>query len=124
MISDKLNRKENEVMNAVYELSAGKERFLVSPYELAAVLPARGKYDEISLCRLLRSLALDGYFELVESERKGEPVYVIHMREAGLSYRRQDYQRRRSICFRWGVAAVGAVITFLVGLLLRTLFHS
>ena len=122
MISDRLNKKENEVMNAVFELSAGKERFILSPYELNAVLPAKAKYDEAVLGRVLRSLALDGYFELVESERKGEPVYVIHMREAGLSYRRQDYQRRRSVMFRWGVAAVGAVITFLIGLLLRAIF--
>ena len=123
MISDRLNKKENEVMNAVYELSSGKERFLVSPYELNAVLPAKGKYDEAVLGRVLRSLALDGYFELVESERKGEPVYVIHMREAGLSYRRQDYQRKRSILFRFGVAAAGAVVTFLVGIILRLIFN-
>lgn len=122
MISDRLNKKENEVMNAVYELSNGKERFLVSPYELAAALPARRKYDEALLERTLRSLALDGYFELVESDRKGEPVYVIHMREAGLSYRRQDYQRKRGVVFRWAVAAVGAVITFLVGILLKVIF--
>lgn len=122
MISDRLDRKESEVMNAVFELSGGKERFLVSPSELFAVLPARKKYDEAALGRTLRSLALDGYFEFVESERKGEAVYVIHMREAGLSFRRQDYQRKRGVCFRWGVAAIGAVITFLVGLLLKWIF--
>ena len=123
MINDRLNRKENEVMNAVYELSGGKERFLVSPYELSAVLPAKGKYDEAMLGKVLRGLALDGYFELVESERKGEPVYVIHMREAGLSYRRQDYQRKRSLCFRLILAVAGAAASFLVGALLRLLFQ-
>ena len=109
-------------MNAVYALSGGKERFLVAPYELAAILPPKGGYDEATLGRLLRGLELDGYFELVESQRRGEPVYVIHMREAGLSYRRQDAQRKRSVVFRWGVAAIGAVITFLVGILLRLIF--
>ena len=122
MISDKLNRRENEVMNAVYELSCGKERFLVSPYELAAVLPAKGKYDEASLERTLNSLALDGYFELVETDRKGEKTYVIEMREAGMSYRRRDYQRKRGLVFRILVAALGAVVTFLVGILLRAFF--
>lgn len=124
MISDRLNRRENEVMNAVFTLSAGKERFLVSPYELSAVLPARGRYDEASLERTLNSLALDGYFDFVETDRKGEKTYVIHMRDAGRSYRRQDYQRKRSICFRWTVAALGAVITFLVGILLKLIFHA
>lgn len=122
MISDRLNRRECEVMNAVFELSGGKERFLVSPYELTAVLPARGKYDEASLERTMNSLALDGYFEFVESDRKGEKTYVIHMREAGMSYRRQDYQRKRGLVFRIAVAAFGAVVTFLVGLLLRAIF--
>lgn len=123
MISDRLSRRESEVMNAVFTISGGKERFLVAPYELSALLPAKGKYDETAIERLLQALALDGYFELIRSERKGESVYVIHMREAGLHFRREDYQRRRSVCFRWGVAAVGAVITFLVGLLLRALFR-
>lgn len=123
MISDRLNKRENEVMNAVYELSGGKERFLVAPYELRAVLPAKGKYDEATLLRVLHSLELDGYFEMVESERKGEPIYVVHMREAGLSYRRQDYQRKRGVCFRFALAALGAVVTFVVGVLLRLIFR-
>ena len=122
MISETLNRRESEVMNAVYELSGGKERFLLSPCELAAVLPAKGKYSEETLERTLNSLALDGYFEFVESDRKGEKTYVIHMREAGMGYRRQDLQRKRGLVFRIAVAALGAVVTFLVGLLLRAIF--
>ena len=122
MISDRLNRRENEVMNAVFELSGGKERFLVSPGELAAVLPPRRKYDEASLERTMNSLALDGYFEFIETERKGEKTYVVRMRDAGLGYRRRDYQRKRGLVFRIAVAALGAVVTFLVGLLLRAIF--
>lgn len=122
MISDKLSRRENEVMRAVFELSDGKDRFLLSPYELAAVLPPKGNYNEESLERTLRALELDGYFDFIPSDRKGEKTYVIHMREAGLAFKRSDAQRKRSICFRWGVAAVGAVITFLIGLILRLVF--
>lgn len=123
MISDKLNKRENEVMSAVFTLSGGKERFLVSPYELSALLPPRARPDEAELERLLYSLSLDGYFEFVESERKGEKTYVVHMREAGMNYRREDYQRKRGVLFRFAVAALGAVITFLVGFLLKAIFH-
>lgn len=122
MINDKLNRRENEIMRAVFELSGGKERFLLFPYELSAVLPAKAKYTEEVLEQTLRALELDGYFDFVCSERKGEKTYVIHMREAGLAFKRSDRQRKRLICFRWGVAAVGSVITFLIGLLLRCIF--
>ncbi len=70
----------------------------------------------------MRTLEMDGYFDFVLSERKGEKTYVIHMHEAGLAYKRSDIQRRRSVYFRWGVAAVGAVITFFIGLVLRIIF--
>ena len=123
MINDKLNRKENEVMRAVFTLSEGKERFLISPYDLAAFLPAKGNYNEETLERTLRALELDGYFDFVPSDRKGEKVYVIHMREAGLAFQRSDTQRKRSVYFRWGVAAVGAVITFIIGLVLKLIFQ-
>ena len=109
-------------MNAVFLLSGGKERFLAAPCEILSVLPSKANYDEEKLERVLRSLELDGYFEVISSDRKGEKIYVVHMREAGLSYQRTDAQRRREICFKWGVAAVGAVITFLIGLFLRLIF--
>ena len=122
MLSEKLNKRENEVMNAVFLLSAGKERFLVAPCEILSVLPPKSGFDEEKLERLLRSLELDGYFEMIASDRKGEKVYVVHMREAGLAYKRTDAQRRRAVCFKWGVAAIGDVITFLIGMILRLIF--
>lgn len=122
MFSETLSKRENEVMGAIFSLSAGKERFLVAPCEILAALPPKANYDEERLERVLRSLELDGYFEIIASDRKGEKTYVVHMREAGLSYRRAFLQRRRSIYFRWGVAAIGAVITFLVGILLKLVF--
>lgn len=119
LFSEKLNRKENEVMRAVFDLSGGKERFLVTSYELIAALPTKGGYDEETLERLLRALELDGYFDFILSERKGEKTYVIHMREAGLAYRRSDIQRKRGLMFKFGVAVVSALVTFFVGLLLK-----
>lgn len=122
MINDKLNKKEDEVMNAVFTLASGKERFLVSPYEIMTVLPQKANYDEEKLEQVLRALELDGYFELVLSDRKGEKMYVIHMKEAGLAYKRSDYQRRRGLYFKLGVAAAGAVISFVVGMILKSIF--
>ena len=43
-----LTRRESQVMRAVYTLSSGKERFLVTLYELLCALPKRGKFDEES----------------------------------------------------------------------------
>lgn len=109
-------------MDAVYSLSLGKERFLVAPCEMLAALPPKAGYNEDSLERVLRSLELDGYFQLILSDRKGEKMYVVHMLEAGRAYRRTSYQVKRSLAFKWGVAAVGAFITFFIGFILRLIF--
>lgn len=116
-----LNRKESEVMNMVYELSAQKGVSLVSPSEILALLPY-GKYTEEDLEKILQALALDDYFELLSSERKGEKMYVISLRTNGYAFKRGYVQMKRNAALKilWAVAS--AVIAFLVGLLLKWLF--
>ena len=122
MISDQLNRRENEVMGAMFALADGKERFLAAPDEIISMLPPKADYDEEKLERILHALELDGYFELISSERKGERVYVVHMKEAGRSYRRSDAKRKRSLMFRLAVTVLCGVLSFLVGVILKKIF--
>ncbi len=106
-------------MDAVLSVSKGKERFLVSPFELLAVLPKRMKMDEERLERILAGLELDGYFELADCDRRGEKTYCIHMREAGLAFRRQDRKRRRDVVLRLFFAAICGLLSAAIGILLK-----
>ena len=117
-----LNRRESEVMNAVYSLCVGKGVCLISPNELIDLLPARKKYTEESLEKILRALALDDYFELLSSERKGEKMYVISLHAGGLAYKRNAVQQKRDIALKIIWAVGSAVIAFLVGLILKRIF--
>ena len=108
-------------MSAVFQLSEGKERFLVAPYELLALLPPRQNFNEEKLYRTLRSLELDGYFELIESDRKGERVFVVHMKEAGRCYRRNDSLLRRRLVFKLLVTLACGVLSALVGIVVKSL---
>ena len=119
---DGLTRREGEVLRAVFELSCGKERFLVTLYELLSVLPKREKYDEDKLETILTALTLDGYFELVLTERKGEKTYVVHMRESGLAYHRLYLRRQRSLRFRLVVTVACGVLSALIGIIIRSIF--
>lgn len=121
MLNERLNKRENAVMGAVFRLSGGKERFLVSLYEIIAVLPPRASYGEEQVERTLRALELDGYFELIESDRKGERVFVVHMKEAGLSYRRNDSLMRRRLVFKLLVTLACGVLSALVGIVVKSL---
>ena len=121
MISDKLNKREREVLQAVLSLADGKDRMLISPEEILAVLPPKREYDAEKLESVLKDLEMDGYFELVFSDRKGERMYVFHIQTAGLNYKRADKQLKRSVYFRWGVVAIGAVISALIGIIIKAI---
>ena len=121
MFNESLSKRENAVMSAVFQLSEGKERFLDAPYELLALLPPRQNFNEEKLNRTLRSLELDGYFELIESDRKGERGFVVHMREAGRSFRRSDALRKRRMYYKIAVTLLCGVLSALVGILVKSL---
>lgn len=119
---DVLDRREGEVMNAVYSLCHDKELCLISPAELMQLLPPKHKYSEESLDKILSALALDDYFSLASCERMGEKTYVISMHASGYAYKRCNLQRKREVTMRFARAIVSAVIAFLVGWVLKLIF--
>ena len=117
-----LTRRENEVMSAVYDMCHERGVTLLAPTELLSVLPTRRKYTEKQLDDILRELALDDYFELLSSERKGEKMYVIALRSNGYAYKRCSLQQRRGVAMKMLLAISSAVVAFLVGWLLKRIF--
>lgn len=117
-----LNRRETEVMNAVYTLCHEKGVCLIAPAELLALLPMRKKLTEEQLEKVLNELALDSYFELLSSERKGEKMYVISLCANGYAFKRNSAQMRRDAALKIFWAVTSAVVAFLVGLILKRIF--
>ena len=117
-----LSRNEDEIMRAVYDLCDGTDSCLISPSEILSLLPAKRKYNFDKIDCILCDLSHDGYFDLISSERRGEKMYVINMKEAGFSYKRSIAQRRRDIAFRVTLAFVGALSTFIFGLIIKSIF--
>ena len=117
-----LSRRENEVMGAIYSLCHEKGICLISPAELLSLLSPRRKYTETQLENILSELALDDYFELLSSERKGEKMYVISLRTNGYAYKRCSLQQKRNVALRLAWAIASAVVAFLVGLVLKRIF--
>lgn len=117
-----LSKVENEIMSAVYGLCDGTEGCLVSPLDILSVLPAKRKYSLETIDGVLNDLKCDGYFDLITSERKGEKMYVISLKENGFAYKRSAKQKQRDIMFRIMLAFIGAAATFLFGIILKAIF--
>ena len=109
-------------MNAVYTVCHEEGICLISPSELLSLLPARKQYTEEQLDKILSALALDDYFQLLSSERKGEKMYVISLHASGYAYKRCSLQQKRDSVLKIGWAVASAVIAFLVGWLLKRIF--
>ncbi len=117
-----LNKKESEVMQAVFSLCKENGRCLVAPADLIKHLPAKEKCTEEKLEKILRALELDDYFEIISSDRKGEKMYVITLHPNGFAFKRSTVQMRRDMFFKVSWTIASAVIAFLVGLLLKKIF--
>lgn len=109
-------------MDIVYELCADEGSCLCSPWDILRRFQAKENLDENKLEKILQDLQSDGYLDLIRSERKGDPVYVITLRSGGFSYRRESLQVKRNIYFKVALTVGGAIASFLIGLLLRALF--
>lgn len=117
-----LNKRETEVMNVIFSLCHETGVGLFSPAEILDMLPKKRNYTEENVETILSELALDNYFELLASERKGEKMYVISLHANGYAFKRGYVQRRRDAFLKIAWAALSAVIAFAVGLLLKRIF--
>ena len=117
-----LSRREAEVMKIIYALCHEKGVCLISPTELIDILPLRKKYTEEGLEEVLHQLALDDYFDLLFSERKGEKMYVLSLRTKGQAYKRCSLQQKRDVAVKMLLAVASAVVAFVVGLILKRIF--
>lgn len=109
-------------MSAVFSLCDGTEGCLVSPVDILSVMPSKRRVDADELDAILTTLQCNGYFDLIHSERKGEKMYVINLRESGFAWKRTSKQRQREIYFKIFLAFLGAITTFIFGLILKAIF--
>ena len=118
-----MNRCENDVMSAVYCLCDGTDGCLISPLDIMSILPAGRKYSVQRLDDALHLLQTDGYLDVIHSERKGEKMYVISLKESGLAFKRNLKKKRLDIVNKILLAFVGAVATFVFGVILKAIFQ-
>ena len=117
-----LSKKESEIMGAVYELCNGKGVCLIAPNEILDLLSPRRRYTEEQVEKVLGELALDNYFDLLASERKGEKMYVISLKPNGYAFKRSSTQMRRDAVIKIAWAIASATVAFLVGWILKRIF--
>lgn len=119
-----MNRCENDVMRAVYCLCDGTDSCLISPYDILNVLPQRKGYTPEKVESALLSLKDGDFIDLIFSNRKGEKMYVLSLKANGQTFKNRSAQKRKELGNKILTAFVGALATFIFGLILKAIFKA
>lgn len=110
-----LSKIEREVMQVLFDLSKEKGTCLVSEKELR-------KRVECESERVLSALKSDEYIDYLPSMRKGEEMFVVTLLARGRNYPREIRKEKETYLVRLMMAVGGAIVSFLVGLILKSVW--
>ena len=109
-----LNKKEKYVLKAILDLSGGKNTVLLAPVEILKRIPYNIGITKREFKDILKTLEYDGYFELIESDNKGELVYCITLTAKGQGFDRELLHYRRMVYFKVILTIATAILGFIV----------
>lgn len=117
-----LSKKERKTMSYLHSMCKNKESCLISPQEIANHLMPKFEINSIEVDQIINSLVLDNYIEVIHSDSKGKPIYVVSLKQKGSSFERERKHNRQKnylIVFR---TIILAVVSFVVGIILKAIF--
>ena len=117
-----LNKNEKIVMQIIYDkMSDSKRSVILTEGDIFAQIPKKAKIELGDLRDILQQLAIDEYFELIHTEKKGEPVMVISLKQKGIAFERSIVQQKRKLGQKLVITVVCAIITALISVVIKNL---
>ena len=122
-----LNKKETVIMREIYKRTTNNNgKCLVRPVDLMASIPYNVELTLEELPPILQNLAYDEYFDLVETEKKGEYYFCITLLHKGFAFQRAEEQRIRnrknSIITKVSLTLLGVVLAFVFRWIIKLIF--
>lgn len=108
-------------MSVIFKECSKRSSLLVTPSDLISMVGVKGVAIN-SIDKIITDLNMDGYFDLVYSDRHGETVYCIALTEKGKGFERNKKVFKRNVVFRVGLTVVLAFLSFIIGLILKAIF--
>ena len=117
-----LTFKEKYVMEYVYQKCQGKKSCLISPREIISFTADKYVISTEELERIMTNLSYDNYIELFKSDKKGSPVFCVSLKLKGEGFHRELTNNKRNIWWTIGKTAILAIMSALIGGLIKILF--
>lgn len=94
----------------------------MTPLDILQKIPYKLEFTENDLDKVLNDLALDDYFTVDKAKHHGEIVYVLALKEKGLSYIRDKKKARKKLYIRIITAILIAIMSFIIKWILDKIF--
>lgn len=114
-----LNKKETLVMREIYKRTTNNNgKCLVRPVDLLASIPYNVDLTLYELPQILQNLEYDEYFEVEETEKKGEFYFCITLLRKGFAFQRREQERSKSlkssVLVKIGLTLLGVLLAWLL----------
>lgn len=117
-----LTKKEKLVMDFVYSKCENQESVLISPTDIATACMDKYDLTNVEIEQILNGLSLDNYIDVINSDKKGKLVYCISLKQKGISYKRDNEQRKKNVAMLITRTVLLAILSFIVGVILKAIF--
>lgn len=120
-----LGKKEKVLMDAVYSAASGEAggKCLISPVDILSAIPYNVDFRESDLEENMNKLMLDNYFTYEKAKMlNGDLMYIITLKDNGISYLRDKQVARRKLIIRIIIAAAIAAFSFSIKSILTAIF--
>lgn len=118
-----LDKKEKFVMNYLFNLCENGKTHLFSSQEIIDYLGEKKYVVSVSeLAEIMISLTKEGLIDYVESESKKGTMYCVNLKNKGLLFKKDIQKEKRHASWVILRTALLAVLSFIIGLLLRAIF--
>ena len=116
-----LTKREKCLLNYILNETKDKESCLLSPEELIHALEPRYICNQMEIEALLDGLSQENYISVVNSDKKGKLIYCITILSKGKSFFREEKNEKKSVANAVIRTVLLAVLSFIVGLILKAL---
>lgn len=110
-----LTKKEKNLMDVVYKMAStsNEGKCLVTPYDILSKIPYEIDFRKDELEDIMNQLVLDSYFEYDKAKKtNGDVMYVITLKDNGISYLRDRQVSRRKFAIRIAITIILAIFSF------------
>ena len=120
-----LNKTEAHVMSYIFEKCKGENKGIFTPKELLSALMPKFELTARQLDVVMTNLGLDDYIEYEKKDKDGKVYFLVSLTMRGAAFDRERQSRKRqaikSIMWKLALTVGGAVVAFVITILLKKL---